>query len=82
MLHKRRVKAIYITEGLCNNCGGHMIFTGMCLTTWPAQYPYKCERCGHGETYWEDNKPGKIEYEFEDIELPDLTTIMEDARNV
>lgn len=70
MLKKRKVKAIYITEGVCDECGGRMNSTGMCLTTYPAQYPYKCEDCGHSETYWEYNKPGKLEYEFEEEDLP------------
>ena len=49
MLKKKKIKAIYIKEGICDVCGGYMISTGACLTSYPAQYPYKCEKCGWGE---------------------------------
>lgn len=68
MLKKKKIKAIYIKEGICDVCGGHMISTGVCLTSYPAQYPYKCEKCGHPETYWEYDMPGQMIYEFEEDE--------------
>ncbi len=38
------------------NCGGNMKFTGTELTSYPPQYPHKCEKCGktknvRGKTY-------------------------------
>lgn len=76
MLKKRKVKAIYIKEGVCDECGGRMVSTGVCLTSYPAQYPYKCEECGHPETYWEYDKPGQLEYEFEEEVDIKCTTLL------
>ena len=70
MLKKRKVKAMYITEAICDKCGGRLVSTGICLTTYPAQYPYQCENpeCDGHATFWEYERPGKIEYEFEEEE--------------
>ena len=77
MLKQRKVKAIYINVGICNKCGSELAPTGMCLTTWPAQYPYKCTNpdCDGQETFWEDNKPGHLRYEFEE-EMDICTTLL------
>ena len=68
MLKRKKVKAMYITEAICDKCGGRLVPTGICLTTYPAQYPYQCENseCDGHETFWEYECPGKIEYEFEE----------------
>lgn len=44
-------------------CGGEFNPTGICLTTYPCQYPHICNKCGKSETF-ECTYP-KIE--FEDI---------------
>lgn len=75
MLKRRKVKAIYVTEGVCNNCGGHMVTAGVVLDSYPPQYPYKCEKCGWTETYYNYNIPGQLEYEFEE-ELDICTTLL------
>lgn len=72
MIKKREVKSIFIIEGICDKCGGHMVSTGECLTSIPAQYPYECEHCSHREIYYDYNRPGKIEYEFYPIQEPSL----------
>ena len=72
MIKKREVKSIFIIEGICDKCGGHMVSTGECLTSNPPQYPYECEHCNHREIYYDYNKPGKIEYEFYPIQEPSL----------
>ena len=68
MLRKRKVKAIYVKEAICNKCGSSMESTGMVFSTWPEQYPYKCtnENCDGYETFWGHNRPGQFEYEFEE----------------
>ena len=72
MVKKREVKSIFIIEGICDKCRGRMVSTGECLTSNHAQYPYECENCGYRETYYDYNKPGKIEYEFYPIQEPSL----------
>lgn len=72
MIKKREVKSIFIIEGICDKCGGHMVSTGECLTSIPAQYPYECEHCNHREIYYDYNRPGRIEYEFYPIPEPSL----------
>lgn len=70
MLKKRKVKSIYITQAICDKCGGELISTGICLTSYPAQYPYKCSNpdCNGHETFYEYERPGRLEYEFEEEE--------------
>lgn len=35
---------------LCGKpCPGEMLPTGICLTSYPAQYPHKCDTCGRVE---------------------------------
>ena len=70
MLKKRKVKAMYITEAICDNCGGRLVPTDICLTTYPAQYPYQCKNpdCDYHATFWEDERPGKLVCELEEEE--------------
>jgi hypothetical protein len=36
----------------CDSCSeGKMRPTGMALTSYPMQYPHKCEKCEHEATY-------------------------------
>lgn len=35
-------------------CGGQMKPTGVVLSTYPAQYPHVCDRCGQTETYFKE----------------------------
>jgi len=32
-------------------CGGEMKPTGICLTSYPPQYPHVCNKCGTNATY-------------------------------
>lgn len=77
MLKKRKVKAIYVKEAICDKCGSELVSTGMCLTSYPAQYPYKCSNpdCDGYETFWEYDRPGQLEYEFEE-EVDICTTLL------
>jgi len=34
-------------------CGGEYKPTGVCLTSYPAQYPHTCDKCGKGATFAE-----------------------------
>jgi uncharacterized Zn finger protein len=37
---------------ICDTCGkGEMIPTGECLTSFPPQYPHKCNACGAIQTF-------------------------------
>ena len=67
MLKRKKVKAIYLKEAICDKCGSPMESTGMVLDTWPGQYPYKCSSkgCDGQETFWSYDRPGQLEYEFE-----------------
>ena len=62
----------FVRHLLCEitGCGGEMLPTGICLTSYPAQYPHQCDTCGYtlnvrGKTYptqvletVEDEEPG------------------------
>lgn len=32
-------------------CGGHFESTGICLMSYPCQYPHICNKCGKSETF-------------------------------
>lgn len=50
MTEKRtEVKTIRV-RAICN-CGGEFKPTGMCLTSYPPQYPHKCDNCGKVKTF-------------------------------
>ena len=68
MLKKRYVKRMYIEVAICDKCGAELRPTGICLNTFPARYPYECSnpKCDGHETFFEDELPGKIQYEFEE----------------
>ena len=78
MLKRYKVRNIYTTRAICDKCGGELIPTGICLTTYPTQYPYKCENsnCDGYATFWESELPGKLEYEFEEEEDIKCTTLL------
>lgn len=46
----------YEVHLMCD-CGGEMRHTGMVLTSNPAQYPHKCEKCGATETRFDEIFP-------------------------
>lgn len=68
MIKKYKVKNIYITKVFCDKCGEELIPTGMCFTTYPAQYPFKCKNpnCDGRTTLLEHELPGKLEYDLEE----------------
>lgn len=46
-MEERNEVKVYKVKMICENCGnGYMNPTGVCLTSYPAQYPHKCEECG------------------------------------
>ena len=47
-----------------------MRHTGMVLTSYPAQYPYTCTNpdCDGHATFWSNDLPGVLKYEFEEEE--------------
>lgn len=67
MLEKRYIKRMYIEVPICDKCGAELKPTGVCLTTYPAQYPYKCSNpdCDGHAVFWENELPGQLKYEFE-----------------
>lgn len=77
MLKKRKIKAIYLKEAICDKCGSPMESTGMVLSTWPEQYPYKCmnEDCDGHEIFQSYDCPGQVEYEFEEEDIK-CTTLL------
>lgn len=68
MIKKRYIKKLYIEEVYCDKCGALMRHNGIVLSTYPAQYPFNCTNpnCDGHTTFWGDNVPGSIKYEFED----------------
>lgn len=63
MLKRRKVKAMYVSQVVCEECGEEMRCTHV-LCTYPAQYCYKCSTCG--ATDCSTIKSGTVEYEFEE----------------
>ena len=66
MLRKRKVKAIYINEVICDECGRPMEDTGRIALTNPAKYIYQCLHCFRID-YLREDKKWEIEYEEEEI---------------
>lgn len=68
MKRRKYIKRIYIEEAICDKCGAEMYHTGIVLTSYPAQYPYKCSNpnCDGCITYMEYERPGQLMYEFEE----------------
>lgn len=49
---KKEVKVFHV-EYACDACGeGKLKPTNMALSTYPAQYPHKCDKCGIGQTFF------------------------------
>lgn len=67
MLKRKYVKRAYVEEAYCDKCGALMRHTGMVLTSYPAQYPFECSNpeCDGRTTFWENEVPGVLKYEFE-----------------
>ena len=68
MLKKRYIKRAYIEEAYCDKCGSKMKYADIVLGSCPAQYPYNCtnKECDGYVTFWGDNLPGMLKYEFEE----------------
>lgn len=66
MLRKRKIKSMYITQVICEECGKEMRCTHT-LCSYPAQYCYQCMICG--TTDCSIIKSGTIEYEFEEDDV-------------
>ena len=68
MLKKRYIKQAYIEEAYCDKCGAIMCHTGIVLTSYPCQYPFKCTNpdCDGHTTFYKDEVPGVLRYEFEE----------------
>ena len=70
MLKRKYVKRAYIEQVYCDKCGAPMRHTGIVLTSYPAQYPFECSNseCDGQTTFWENEVPGVLKYEFEEEE--------------
>ena len=70
MLKRKYVKRAYIEQAYCYKSGAPMRHTGMVLTSYPAQYPFECSNpeCDGRTTFWENEVPGVLKYEFEEEE--------------
>lgn len=70
MLKRKYVKRAYIEQAYCDKCGAPMRHTGIVLTSYPAQYPFECSNpeCDERMTFWENEVPGVLKYEFEEEE--------------
>lgn len=70
MLKRKYVKRAYIEQAYCDKCGAPMRHTGAVLTSYPAQYPFECSNpdCDGRTTFWENEVPGMLKYEFEEEE--------------
>jgi hypothetical protein len=46
------VRPVFI-KYICDTCGeGEMAFKGIVLTSYPAQYPHSCIKCGQEQTFF------------------------------
>ena len=70
MLKRKYIKRMYIEVAYCDKCGAKLRSTGMCLSSYPAQYPYECSNpnCDGRATFIEGETPGRLRYEFEEEE--------------
>ena len=70
MLKRKYVKRAYIEQAYCDKCGAPLRHTGKVLTSYPAQYPFECSNpeCDERMTFWENEVPGVLKYEFEEEE--------------
>ena len=70
MLKRKYVKRAYIEQAYCDKCCAPMRHTGVVLTSYPAQYPFECSNpeCDERMTFWENEVPGVLKYEFEEEE--------------
>lgn len=62
MLHKKKIKAIYVNEVICDKCGRPMEYTDRIALTCPAKYIYQCTECNYID-YLREDKRYEIEYE-------------------
>ncbi len=60
---KKSLVKTYQIRLFCD-CGGEMLPTGMCLTSYPPQYPHVCNQCKKSETVHDCIYP-KIVHEAE-----------------
>ena len=65
MLRKRKIKAIYINEVICDKCGRPMEDTGRIALTSPAKYIFQCLHC-HEIGYLREDQKYEIEFEEDD----------------
>lgn len=42
---------VELVELYCDKCGARMVPTGIVTLSYPAQYEYKCDECGHKEKH-------------------------------
>ena len=64
-----------IHRAYCDDCKVELIDTGVVLTSFPAQYPYKCPKCGKAYTFyqnypWVEWLGDEIEYEAPMTDAP------------
>jgi len=52
MILKKRLVETYEVRAYCE-CGGELLPTGQCYTTYPPQYPHVCGICGMQTVLWE-----------------------------
>ena len=65
MLRKRKIKAIYVNEVICDKCGRPMEDTGRIALTNPAKYIFQCCDCNY-IGYLQENQKYEIEFEEDD----------------
>ena len=62
---KRKVKAIYKIEMICDKCGRPMYDTGRVALTYPAKHIFACDDCNY-MAYLSEGEKYEIEFE-EDV---------------
>lgn len=60
IITKRKEVQTFFTKAYCPECGNELFKDNYVLTSYPAQYPYYCIKCGFKTTSFEDFP--KIEY--------------------
>jgi predicted RNA-binding Zn-ribbon protein involved in translation (DUF1610 family) len=52
MSEKQTPVQTVVVDYVCDSCGeGHMLPTGITLTSNPPQYPHKCDKCGTQDVF-------------------------------
>lgn len=65
-IKRRYVKAIYIDSFYCEQCNEKIKSAGEVLCSYPERYVYFCPMCKRKYTFYRNEIPNQLKYEYED----------------